>query len=98
MMFYGCKNYIRLWIKDRPCYEERVLLVQANSFDDAIAIAEEATLRYARKIGGEYVEYIQCYHAKEFNSSDQVTEVYSHIRSSDLLPNEYLNLYEDSKI
>lgn len=95
-MIYGCKTYIKLKIKGALCYEERVLKISAESFEEAISLAEKSSISYASSVGGSYVDYVQCYQAKEYSDENSVTEIYSLLRQSELGASEFLDLYEDS--
>jgi hypothetical protein len=95
-MIFGCKTYIRLIINDYSCFEERVLEVNAESFEEAISLAEESSENYASTVGGVRVAYTQCYKAKEFSNEGNVKEVYSLLRKSKLSDDNFLDLYEDS--
>lgn len=95
-MIFGCKTYIKLKIKGYSCFEERVLEISAESFDEAIFLAEKASESYASSVGGVRVDFTQCYKAKEYSSGNSVREVYSLLRKSKLDDDEFLDLYEDS--
>ena len=75
-------------------YEERVVVVQATSFDDAIAKAELEAQRYGAD-GIEYLGFIDVYHLAAAALGDCI-EVYSLMRSSTLPPTAYLNAFYDT--
>lgn len=95
-MKYGCKSYTELSINGDRCYEERVLCVEADSFEEAVSLAEIKSMEYAKSINGIHVDYIQCYKAKEFDINEPVSEIYSLIRKSKLDHNNYLDFFEDT--
>ena len=75
-------------------YEERIVLLRANSFDAAIIAGEADAEDYAKQTGSRYVGYIMTYHL--FNEViGEGTEVYSLMRSSSLSVDEFLNHYYD---
>src|SRR5918996_6556730 len=75
-------------------YEERIVLIRAASFDDALAEAEDEALRYADN-GVEYMGFIDVYHLSTDELGDGA-EVYSLLRSSKLPPADYLNTFHDT--
>ena len=74
-------------------YEERVILVEADSFDDAIEEGEREARRYALEQSDcQYIEFINVFKL----TSRQLgpgTEVYSLMRRSALSPSEFLDRY-----
>ncbi|MGH9945143.1 MAG: DUF4288 domain-containing protein [Pyrinomonadaceae bacterium] len=80
----------------RPMYEERVVLLKADNFEQAIQLAEEDANQYASDLDGcEYCGYLDVFHLYD----DEVghgTEVYSLIRSSSLGINDYVNTFYDT--
>ena len=75
-------------------YEERIVLLRAESFDAAIAAAEAEAEEYAKQNGARYVGYIMTYQLFD-EVIGEGTEVYSLMRSSSLSVNEFLNHYHD---
>src|SRR6266853_2020682 len=75
-------------------YEERVVVVRASSFDDAISKAEAEAKRYSGN-GIEYLGFIDVYHLSVEQLGDRA-EIYSLMRSSTLPPAEYLNAFHDT--
>src|SRR5947209_1193964 len=81
---------------DASSYEERVILLQADSFDDALRRAEEEARAYSASLEGvEYLEYLDVYHLFEDSIGD-ATEVFSLIRDSELGSAEYISHFFDS--
>lgn len=95
-MIYGCKTYVKLTLKEEHFFEERLLMVNSDSFDNAIKTAETASVQYAKSIGGKHVDFVQCYMSKDFVEGASVTEVYSLLRKSNLAAEDFLDFYEDS--
>lgn len=77
-------------------FEERVVLFQATSFDDAIAQAEIEAREYC---GGSsetvYLEFIDVYHLFDASVGHRA-EVYSLMRESALPDTEYLDTFYDT--
>jgi outer membrane protein assembly factor BamD (BamD/ComL family) len=74
-------------------YEERVTLVMARDFNDALARGEAFANEYAREHDAEYLGFIDAYEI-----SDDIgdgAEVYSITRSSALQPKEFIDRYYD---
>lgn len=76
-------------------YEERVILLRADSFEEAIALGEAEAQDYAQKVGdARYCDFITVFHL--FPSSvGHGTEVYSLMRRSPLAPDDFINHYHD---
>lgn len=75
-------------------YEERVTLWRADSFEEAIALAEAEAAEYAEMVDFRYIGLAQAYLL-----DDEVghgAEVYSLMRSSGLPPEEYLDTFFDT--
>ena len=77
-------------------YEERIVLIKANSFDDAILKAEEEAKRYAN---GDpvitYLEYVNVFKLYSEKILDK-TEVFSLMRESKYTPDKYIDRYFDT--
>jgi Domain of unknown function (DUF4288) len=97
--WYGAKCvFLHTGIDGCPgrVYEERVILVRAENFDEAIARAEGMAEGYARECGGcSYTGFINVFHLYDESIGDG-TEVYSLMRTSDLSQDEYLNSFYDT--
>ena len=78
----------------RNNFEERVTLWRAESFDEAIAMAENDAVDYAENVGGRYLGLAQAYHLAEDSLTSGV-EVFSLMRESDLDPEDYLSRFFD---
>lgn len=75
----------------KQMYEERIILLKADSFDDAIEWAEEEAKEYCRDLDGcKYVGYINVFHIYDAKIDDG-TEIFSSMQRSDLMPKEYLD-------
>ena len=76
-------------------YEERVVLISGNSFDDAIAKAEKEAEVYASNTDMTYLGFVnvfELYHSK----IEDGTEVYSLMRESELGEDAYLDRFFDT--
>src|SRR5262245_40507098 len=77
-------------------YEERIILIKATSFDDAILRAEQEARTYAQNSGGcTYTGFFNIFHIFSEKIGDS-TEVYSLMRSSDLGVEDYLDHFYDT--
>lgn len=77
-------------------FEERILLVKAISFEDAIEKAEKEALEYCEDLNDvEYLNFCNAYHIAESKIMD-LTEIYSLITTSNLDKNEYIKRYYDT--
>ena len=75
-------------------YEERITLWQANSLDEALALAEREARSYAID-GDEYLDYCQGYALFDEVNANGI-EVFSLLRDSDLEPEQYIDAFFDS--
>jgi hypothetical protein len=74
-------------------FEERIIVLQADSFDNAIAEAEDEALAYANSDSGvKYLGYVNVFKLFD-NNIEHRTEVFSLMRDSSLDPEEYLDHY-----
>ncbi len=81
---------------DSGVYEERIVLLRAESFEEAARKAEEEAAVYASGTAGvEYLGYLDVYHLCEDVVGD-ATEVFSLMRTSELGPGEYLSRFFDT--
>jgi hypothetical protein len=77
-------------------FEERILLVKALSFEEAIAKAENEAADYCKVLENvEYLNFCNAFHLFESRIKDK-TEVYSLITASDLNKEEYIEKYHDT--
>src|SRR5262245_48137484 len=85
--WYGAKCiFLHTKIESLPgkVYEERVILIKASSFDEAINRAEGEAEKYARELEGcTYTGYMDVFHIYGERVSDR-SEIYSLMRTSDL--------------
>lgn len=95
--WYGVRLVYRLTGGSKPAYEERVILVRADTDDDAIAQAE----LYSKDYECETTEYTG--YAMAFNIFDEHgpslgpgVEVFSLIRRSELDVDAYLDRFHDT--
>jgi hypothetical protein len=76
-------------------FEERVVLLRATDFDDAIAKGEIEVQEYCRGLREvAYVEYINVYRLEADTIGDG-TEVFSLMRESKLSDSDYLDHFYD---
>jgi len=78
-------------------YEERILLVSANSFEFAIEKAEAEAAEYVDALGEgtRYVDYADTYMLDDEPLGDK-TEVFSLMRKSPLTPKAYIDRFFDT--
>lgn len=77
-------------------FEERILLVKAENFEDAIEKAEKEAIEYCETLDDvEYLNFCNSYHIAESRIVD-LTEIYSLITASDLDQNEYIKKHYDT--
>ena len=95
--WYGVRLVYRLTGTSGQAYEERVIIVRAESSDDAIAQAEQYSKDYESE-STEYIGYAMCFHIFDESGSclGPGTEVFSLIRESELAPNAYLDRFHDT--
>lgn len=78
----------------KPVYEERMVLLRAADFDEAIRKAEAEARDYAAGEDVEYLGYVHVYHIYDAEPGDG-TEVFSLMRTTDLPPEAYIEHYHD---
>src|SRR5687767_4989309 len=79
----------------RNVYEERLTFWRAESFAEAIELAEREANDYARPGEGEYVGLAQAYELHEEHLAPGA-EVYSLLRESNLSPKKYVDRFFDT--
>ena len=77
----------------RPAFEERVVLLQAESFEQAVERAEREAKEYSSG-GPEFTGLVQVFHL--FEQPGDGAEVFSLIRPSRLSASDYIDRYFDS--
>ncbi len=82
--------------KSQKLYEERIIVLKARSFDDAIQKAEEEALVYADEASGfKYLGYVNVF--KLYNGEiEDKTEVFSLMRTSKLNSKKYIDKHFDT--
>ena len=93
MPWFGARTVFLLTGRERPVYEERVNVLQADSPDEAIAIAERLAAEYADD-EAVFLDLVQVY-----EMSDELgdgAEVFSLLRESDLPAGQYLSRFFDT--
>ncbi len=78
-------------------FEERIIVLQAATFDEAIHLAEEEAEAYAAQNNHAcvYTGYIDVYHLFA-HALTHTTEVYSLMRGSHLSVDAYLDIFYDT--
>lgn len=75
----------------KQTYEERIILLRANSADEAIARAEKEAKGYCADLNDcEYLGYVSVFHLFDDAPGDG-TEIFSSMQRSDLTAKEYLD-------
>lgn len=87
-VYAGMENETRI-------YEERIIVLLAESMDDAIEKADKEAASYAEDNGMEYLGYVNVFLISDEAIRDK-TEVYSLMRESELGPSEYLDTFFDT--
>lgn len=97
--WYGAKCvFLHTNVESCPgrVYEERVILVRAESPDAAISRAEVMAEEYAGDLDGcSYTGFIDVFHIYD-ESIGEGTEVYSLMRASSLSEDDYLDSFYDT--
>lgn len=75
-------------------YEERIVIVLASDFDQAITKAEDEACEYVDGLNAEYVGLAQAFAL--FDAPGDGAEVFSLMRDSDLPPGECLTTFFDT--
>jgi hypothetical protein len=75
-------------------YEERITLWEADTFDEAVILAEAEATEYAADVGSTFLRFAQAYVMPE--GPGQGAEVFSLLRDSDLDPDAYLDAFFDT--
>jgi hypothetical protein len=76
-------------------YEDRIIVLQALSIDNAIEEAEKEAKIYAQNAGCKYLDFVSVFHLFE-NSIMDKSEVYSLMRDSKLSSDKYLDRFFDT--
>jgi len=94
--WYGAKCIFRhddLKGEDGHVYEERVVLLKADSFEEAMERAKKEAKDYAQALEGcSYLGFVNVFHIYDKNLGDG-TEVYSLMRDSKLGKEKYLTRF-----
>ena len=97
--WYGAKCIFRhsdLKGEDGHVYEERVVLIKAESEDEAIERAEKEAKEYAEAVEAcSYLGFVNVFHIYDEDLKDG-TEVYSLMRDSKLGKKKYLTRFFDT--
>lgn len=95
--WYAARSVFR-WLHVTPdfpgheIYEERIVLIQATSFEDAFRRAEVEAREYSSGMEMEFMEVVDVYHLFERKLGDRV-EVFSLLRESTLPAKEYVRSF-----
>ncbi len=95
--WYGVRLVYKLMGFEKQAYEERVLIVRAASFTEAVHRAEQRSKAYESSTT-EYIGYAMAFHIFDQDGPclGSGVEVFSLIRESDLGVDEYLNRFHDT--
>jgi hypothetical protein len=97
--WYGAKCiflHADLKSEDGHLYEERIVLLKAESEDEAIDRAENEAKEYAQNLEGcSYLGYVNVFHVYDESIGDG-TEVFSLMRTSKLSKKKYLDRFFDT--
>src|SRR5260370_14358366 len=91
--WYGVRCVFKLG--DKPLYEERITVWRAQSFGEAIDLAEAEAREYGATNGFEYLQLAQIFNQKSA-IIESGSEAFSLIRSSPLSPHDYINRFFDT--
>jgi len=81
---------------DRTVYEERVVILRAVSFEEAIELAEREGESYCAALDDVHMlDVVQAYLLAD-DPHEEGAEVFSLMRSSDLAPDEYATRFFDT--
>ena len=78
-------------------YEERFVLIRAESETKAFAKAEDEAKEYCKGLDSEYLGFVRLFHIFEEKIDDK-SEVFSIMRDSDLESDAYLDRFYDTGI
>ncbi len=76
-------------------YEERIVLLKAKDFREAVRRATDDAKRYAADASAEFTEFVDVYHLFDGELADGV-EAFSLLRTSNLNPQEYVKRHFDT--
>ena len=92
----------KLWFSARTVYEhdepgdglfeERIVLIRAADFEEALARAEAEAAAYAEAVGATYTGYVTVFEMVEETVGDGA-EVFSLMRDSDLSAEDYIDRF-----
>lgn len=96
--WYGVRLIYKLTGFQRRTYEERVLIVRADSFAAAISKAEDQSKEDYESESCEYLGYAMAYHIFDEDGPclGPGVEVFSLMRESDLDVDDYLTSFHDT--
>jgi len=77
----------------RQMYEERIVVLRADSMESAIKVAAKEAEEYCRDLDGcRYIGHVDVF-AMYDDELGEGSEIFSRMQKSDLKPKEYLNLH-----
>lgn len=99
MSWYSAKCVFRhnapVGSSNKFAYEERIIVLRAGDLHKAIKRAEEEAHEYSARLEGvEFTGFVAAYDIGE-DEIDDLSEVYSVLRDSDLEANPFLDRYYD---
>ena len=96
--WYGIRLIYKVTGLGKPAYEERVIIVRADSFDDAVRVAERYSKDRYESESTQYLGYATAFHIFDEDGPclGPGVEVFSLIRESDLDVDDYLDRFHDT--
>lgn len=96
--WYGAKTLFQHYRGTaKGCFEERIVLLKARGFKEAIRVAEAEARQYAKDVGGcKYLEFVDVFQIFEKTRTGHGTEIYSLMRECRLKPKKYLDTFYDT--
>ncbi|MEU7070123.1 DUF4288 domain-containing protein [Streptomyces narbonensis] len=93
--WYSARTFYRWLTSENQPYEERVVLFQARSLDEAIELAERESAEYAGESDFEVLDMVQVYRISDGDEEVGAgTEVFSKLHALELPANEFLDRYD----
>ena len=94
--WFAVRSLVRFEPATGPVYEERITLWRASSFEEAVERAESEAREYACDVDGECVDFTQAFHLTVEAEVMDGTEVFSLMRNSLLMPDNYISRFFDT--
>lgn len=78
-------------------YEDRIIVVQADDANEALAKAEKEGYEYCSSIDTEWLGFVESFEIAS-ETIDDFTEVYSHIHETSDPPDVFVDRFDDRKM